>query len=239
MQFSRSISTSLAPYANSVDGTTDAKARRVRGGQPGARVGAGRREQKRSAVVEPDGDNEGVRDGARGSCQCAVDSGRTHATLASSPRHQHGAGTLLGQRRRHHRGGGQEGSRGGSQAFEWAPDAASRSVLPSTNPTVTTRVCEMARNVTSRRSSTPEKDATTSTGNDDKSTRAVSATTAKAAHLTKESPPTQAFSVGSACTAHDAPGGHRFPQHAALDAVAVVRGRGSTLARVLHEVKQT
>ena len=84
--------------------------------------------------------------------------------------------------------------------------------------------------VTTRRSSTHEKDATTSTGTNDKSTRpkhvplkqdmpptskavSVSTTTAKAAHLTKESPPTQELSVGSACSSHDAQRGHRFQQH--------------------------
>ena len=185
------LSTSLAPLADSVDGITEAKDRRAPEGQPGARVGAGRRKQERAALIEPDGYEKGVRDGTREYRQRAGDSGRIHATLVSSA------------------------------------------------------------TVTTRRSSTPEKDATTSTGPDDKSTRlqnvplkqnmlpaskavSVSATTAKAAHLTKESPPTQALSVGSACAAHDPQRGHRFPQHAALDAVAVVRGRGATLARVLH-----
>ena len=74
-------------------------------------MGAGRRKQERAAFVEPDGDNEGVRDGAREYRQRADDSGCTHATLASSA------------------------------------------------------------TVTTMRSSTPEKDATTSTGPDDKSTR--------------------------------------------------------------------
>ncbi len=41
MQFPRSMSTSLAPLADSVDGITDAKHRRAPGGQPDARVGAG------------------------------------------------------------------------------------------------------------------------------------------------------------------------------------------------------
>ena len=164
------LSTSLAPLADSVDGITEAKDRRAPGGQPGARVGAGRRKQERAAFVEPDGDNKGVRDGAREYHQRADESGRIHATLVSSA------------------------------------------------------------TVTTRRSSTPEKDATTSTGNDDKSTRpqhvplkqdmlpaskavSVSATTAKVAHLTKEWPPTQVLSVGSACATHHAQRGHRFPQH--------------------------
>ncbi len=124
-------------------------------------MGAGRRKQERAAFVEPDGDNKGVRDGAREYHQRADDSGRIHATLVSSA------------------------------------------------------------TVTTRRSSTHEKDATTGTGTNDKSTRpkhvllkqdmppaskavSVSATTAKVAHLTKESPPTQALSVGSACVAHNA-----------------------------------
>jgi hypothetical protein len=84
VQFPRSISTSLAPLADSVDGITETKDRRAPGGQPGARVGAGRRKQERAAFVESDSDNEGVRDGARKYCQRAGDSRRTHATLALS-----------------------------------------------------------------------------------------------------------------------------------------------------------
>ncbi len=105
---------------------TEAKARRARGGQTGARVGAKRREQERDAVVEPDGDNGGVRYGARESRQRAVDSGRTHATLASSPQHQHVAGAVRGQRRRHHRGEGQEGSRGGAMPLSCSPQEVAR-----------------------------------------------------------------------------------------------------------------
>ncbi len=104
MQFPRSMSMSLAPLANSVDGITEAKDRRAPGGQPGARVGAGRHEQERAAVVEPDGDNEGARDGAREPRERAVDSGRTLAMLALSPQHQHVAGAIRERRR-------QEGSR--------------------------------------------------------------------------------------------------------------------------------
>ena len=143
MQFTRSITTSLAPFADRVGGITEAKDMKARGGQPGARGGAGRRKQERAAFVEPDGNNEDVRDGAREYRQRADDSGCFHATLASSA------------------------------------------------------------TVTTMRSSTPEKDATTSTGPDDKSTRpqdmlpaskavSVSTTRAKAAHLTKEWPSTQA-----------------------------------------------
>ena len=119
-------------------------------GQEGSRRAARRpswrrtpRKQERAAFVEPDGNNEDVRDGAREYRQRADDSGCTHATLASSA------------------------------------------------------------TVTTMRSSTLEKDATTSTGPDDKSTRpqdmlpaskavSVSTTRAKAAHLTKEWPSTQA-----------------------------------------------
>ena len=111
MQFPRSMSTSLAPLADSVGGITEAKDRRAPEGKPDARMGAGRRKQERAAFVEPDGDNKGVRDGAREYHQRADESGRIHATLVSSA------------------------------------------------------------TVTTRRSPTPEKDATTSTGNDDKSTR--------------------------------------------------------------------
>ena len=171
MRFPRSMSMSLAPLADSVDGIYLGE------GQEGSRRAARRpswrrtpRKQERAAFVEPDGNNEDVRDGAREYRQRADDSGCTHATLASSA------------------------------------------------------------TVTTMRSSTPEKDATTSTGPDDKSTRPqhvplkqdmlpaskavmVSATTAKAAHLTKESPSTQALSAGSACATHHAQRGHRFSQH--------------------------
>ncbi len=63
----RGISTSLALYADSIDGTAEAMDKRAPGGQQDARVGAGHREQERSANVELGSFKEGVQDGARDS----------------------------------------------------------------------------------------------------------------------------------------------------------------------------